>query len=244
MLKAVFSLDLASPYKLLPPITTTRDPTHSTFPANEQTTLIMSSPYRYPVHKLPINYFIAHNVTCDICRYAKEADVEEGNTGISRTSVVAIVACGHIFHGLCVFTWVEHQVNSRRNGTCPMCRCVLVVGQDVEHEMEEEDMVEEGEEEEVSGPVWSVTPEELDIAQRMNMQNLLQDQRAAFARLEADYLVLRASIEDTNGMELDRLEMDHRVQLVELRDQQHLERTMLAEEQRFELAESVEQRRT
>jgi len=93
---------------------------------------IMATP-SLPVVRLPDHYFLTHNTECSICHSADRAAESSQAAQVAPTPIVQIAptsiiqteACAHVFHELCLYTWVNIQL-AMRHATCPMCRHVLV----------------------------------------------------------------------------------------------------------------------
>jgi hypothetical protein len=107
--------------------------------------------HNFPSTRLPDDHFLAHNTECDICKVAEATDIDyyllahnsEGNIHAPaeavgedasdedlRKAIIKIDACHHVFHKLCLTTWIDAQLCSTGTGTCPMCRRNLVEGTD------------------------------------------------------------------------------------------------------------------
>ena len=80
------------------------------------------------IQYLSNDYFRVHNTECSICHSADRATHPPETTvtpQIAPTSIVQTATCAHVFHELCLYTWVTTQL-ATRHATCPMCRHVLV----------------------------------------------------------------------------------------------------------------------
>lgn len=75
--------------------------------------------------RLSDNHFLHVASECAICISAEHADIDDTDES-SRTSIIKIEACGHIYHELCLSTWLETQLDNAADGTCPECRQTLV----------------------------------------------------------------------------------------------------------------------
>jgi hypothetical protein len=73
------------------------------------------------------NYYTTHNKSCGICQ-EQEVDVPPTALGnsISSSSVIKVNSCEHIFHKICLQTWLISTRSNRCDATCPMCRALLV----------------------------------------------------------------------------------------------------------------------
>jgi hypothetical protein len=104
-----------------------------------------SSSYRlstFTTTFLPPNHYRATNTSCSICHCADRAvdppwtSLSSQMTHISPTHIIRTHDCNHIFHELCLHTWVATQLESygvnvqAHHVTCPMCRTVLLRQQD------------------------------------------------------------------------------------------------------------------
>jgi hypothetical protein len=83
------------------------------------------------VDNLPENHYVEHGDTCDICRCDRMADpstVEQASS-ISRSAVCQTKTCPspHVFHKLCIYTWMHTKLHSGGDATCPMCRTTIIV---------------------------------------------------------------------------------------------------------------------
>jgi hypothetical protein len=83
------------------------------------------------VDVLPDDHYVAHDIECDICGAAEEADVAEDvdQTSVSSTTVVQTKACisPHVFHKLCLYTWLDSNLRQDQDATCPMYRHKLIL---------------------------------------------------------------------------------------------------------------------
>jgi hypothetical protein len=89
---------------------------------------------------LPDNHYHVTKTSCSICQCADRADdppktyLSSQMEHISPTQIIRANVCGHVFHELCIQTWVAtqlalHGVNAKAHHvTCPMCRTVLLEG--------------------------------------------------------------------------------------------------------------------
>ncbi|KAF2828116.1 hypothetical protein CC86DRAFT_204498 [Ophiobolus disseminans] len=74
-------------------------------------------------YRMAVDHFQTHNTECDICKSAEAPNP-------AYDVIAKLEACSHIFHHHCITTWLSTQLNNPVNpshGTCPMCRCVLLL---------------------------------------------------------------------------------------------------------------------
>lgn len=79
--------------------------------------------FRDSVENLLHNHFSASGTDCVICR----ADTEDHAPNTDTTAIVKIKSCGHVFHKVCLRTWLKSQLVQNNNGSCTMCRDDLVL---------------------------------------------------------------------------------------------------------------------
>jgi hypothetical protein len=84
------------------------------------------------VVELQDDYYIIHSKECDICGADEKADaseIVEQASNISPTKVVQTKTCPspHVFHKLCLHTWLRTKIHKDEDATCPMCRTRFIL---------------------------------------------------------------------------------------------------------------------
>ena len=97
--------------------------------SDESSRTLLDGYFANEVTRLSDDHYTANQDECDICRAAEVADPPDFNvdTNTSRTAVIKISSCNHIFHAVCLRGWLSTEIISNDNdGTCPKCRVVLI----------------------------------------------------------------------------------------------------------------------
>ncbi|CAG5142732.1 uncharacterized protein ALTATR162_LOCUS1209 [Alternaria atra] len=84
------------------------------------------------VDDLQDDHYVMHGTECDICGASEKVDLIEivkQASYVSGTALVQTKVCQlpHVFHKLCLYTWLHTKLHKNEDATCPMCRTKFIL---------------------------------------------------------------------------------------------------------------------
>ncbi|KAG9187252.1 hypothetical protein G6011_05123 [Alternaria panax] len=78
------------------------------------------------------DHYVIHGNECDICDCDEKADPSEivyQASSVSSTAITQAKTCPspHLFHKLCLYTWLHTKLHKDEDATCPVCRTRLIM---------------------------------------------------------------------------------------------------------------------
>jgi hypothetical protein len=101
-------------------------------PKNMTTSPSLDAFFNESVNDLQDDHYVMHGNKCDICGASERTDLTEivkQASSVSSTAVVQTKTCRlpHVFHKLCLYTWLHTKLHKNEDATCPMCRAKFIL---------------------------------------------------------------------------------------------------------------------